>query len=130
MIERRIQTAKNLLFKLVGTEWLKQTSRDIGKTFNDVYPMFDLFVIHNKVALWSQDQFQPGHKQLLSLSASVDELSDLYQMFERAIKNSDKRIPNHGSSIANLGTFISNTKKGKRFSYAPGEWVVRGTPPQ
>ena len=66
---------------------------DIGKTFNDVYYMLDLLMIHYKCALRNQDQTDPGHKQLLSLYTAVNELSDLYQMFERAIKSSDKNDP-------------------------------------
>ena len=103
-------------------------SKGIKKKYNDIFRLLELLSIHYRCAMRQFDNTQPVHSRVESLLAAIDELTELYNLFDIAITSSDKKIPDIGPSILDLKTFITNTKRGLKVSYTRAEKLVRSTP--
>ena len=129
MVKRRIQTARNLLFQLIGHEWGRQKCKDIISSFNEICFLLDLLALHYRTLLQNQKGDHPDHKQVEALFAELDELSDTKKMFEQAIRLSDKKVSPHSPSLADIKTFIKNSERKMKVSYTPAVTETRSTPP-
>ena len=77
MVESRINNAMNLLHQLIGHKWGSQKSKAILSTYTEIYGLLDLLAIHYRTLLRNKRPAHPGHQCVLSLSAALDELSDI-----------------------------------------------------
>ena len=62
--------------------------------------------------------------------ARIDELTDLRNLFEKAITSSNKKFSDNGPSIGDVKTFITNKRRGLTVTYAKAAAPVRSAQQQ